>query len=1082
MNDNDKVIIKIDGDNSGFEKSMDDATKIAKAGLAAVSAAAAAAAVAVYKFGSAYETSLAKVATIADTSRVSISQLSAGILELSNKTGAAAEELNEALYQSISAGVDTANAVAFTEQAAKLAAGGFTNAASAVDIMTTVLNSYGMEASEAARVSDTLIQIQNKGKTTVDELASSMGKVIPTANAYGVSLDNLAAGYAIMTSRGIATAETTTYINSMLNELGKSGTDASDALKSLTGSTFKQLMESGASLGDVLAILQDAADASGLSLADMFGSAEAGKAALTLLDDGADGFNASMAQMQDSAGLTETAFETMSNTAEHSAQVISNKFKNLAIGIYDDNKGSIDTLMGKVADLADSFIDAAENAAPKLVSAVSWVVDNLDALATAAEIALSALVAYKAAMATQAAFTTVAKAVKAAAGAYDVLSAKVVVATIKQLAYNAAKKASLGLFGLLAAAVVAAAVALVKWSNNADTAANRTKAVKERVDELNESYEQAAKSAEESAGAEEAKIKTADGLISRIKELDSQMRSGKLTTDEYNAAAAELKIVVGDLNGIMPDLKLGIDEETGALSGQIEKVDELYTAYKELYLLQTKQKMYQSKLDAAAERLLGAQEEYAKYSDAPYSSVIQRYNRLSKDKDRFMAMYEAGSYTEDGQYTLNYSAYGQALAIQKTMAEIAPAATAAFAVKQAQEDYDTLYNELYGSGGIASKIAEATVKTAEDTGEKVEETANNTANNTVEAVKKGSEEAVKAYQSAQKDIKYQLDMGEISEAQYYEKLGNLRDEYLDESNDEWRSANVAIKQYHDDVAESAKDAAEKAQKATQKAAEEAQKTAEETAEAFNDAVSSVAESVIGKYAACIEALQQKQQSFADKLLGTTTLFEKKTKTYSIGKGPDVTVEYTALGNLDEQTAALEEYADALEAVKERGELPEGFFDTLRGLSVEDGLAFAQALLRASDEEFAAYLDSWQKQQDAASRIASELYSDEANELKTAFESEFESVPEDFFGFGENSAQQYGEGFLAHLPTIMEGIRSEIAASLASILPAGIGVAAPGGGSTNYYTTYNVQPSSGESTQAQLLAIRNAEALNAQRGV
>lgn len=93
------------------------------------------------------------------------------------------------------------------------------------------MNAYGLKASEVTNVSDMLIQTQNLGKTTVADLASSMGKVIPTANAYGVSLDELCAGYAIMTANGVATAESTTYMNGMLNELGKSGTTVSETLK-----------------------------------------------------------------------------------------------------------------------------------------------------------------------------------------------------------------------------------------------------------------------------------------------------------------------------------------------------------------------------------------------------------------------------------------------------------------------------------------------------------------------------------------------------------------------------------------------------------------------------------------------------------------------------------------------------------------------------------------------------------------------------------------------------------------------------------------------------------------------------------
>lgn len=126
-------------------------------------------------------------------------------------------------------------------------------------------------------VSDVLINTQNKGKTTVAELSAAMGKIIPTANASNVSLEQLAAGYSIMTANGIATAETTTYMNSMLNELSKSGTTASDTIKNKTGKSFQELMADGSSLADVLEILQEQAAEDGVAMNDMFGSAEAEK-------------------------------------------------------------------------------------------------------------------------------------------------------------------------------------------------------------------------------------------------------------------------------------------------------------------------------------------------------------------------------------------------------------------------------------------------------------------------------------------------------------------------------------------------------------------------------------------------------------------------------------------------------------------------------------------------------------------------------------------------------------------------------------------------------------------------------------
>lgn len=216
----------------------------------------------------------------------------------------------------------------FTQAAEKI--GKFGDAGSALDVLTTIMNAYGLEASDVNRVSDVLIQTQNLGKTTVGELSSSMGKIIPTAKANGVALEQVAAGYALMTSNGVATAESTTYMNSMLNELGKSGTKVSDTLKEKTGKSFLELMQDGASLSDVLQIISDSAKEQGLAFGNLWGSAEAGKAGLILLGDSAETFNGALEQMQNSTGATETAFGEL-NTNSYTIQKAFNQLKNTAI-------------------------------------------------------------------------------------------------------------------------------------------------------------------------------------------------------------------------------------------------------------------------------------------------------------------------------------------------------------------------------------------------------------------------------------------------------------------------------------------------------------------------------------------------------------------------------------------------------------------------------------------------------------------------------------------------------------------------------------------------------------------------------
>lgn len=354
-----------------------------KAQLAGTIGAITAVAAAVYagpvKSAQDYETAMAKVGTIADTQAVPLEKMSGQIMALSNQTGIAATAIADDVYNAISAGQSTADAVNFVTNSTKLAKAGFAESSQTLDVLTTILNAYGKSADEVGAVSDMLIQIQNKGKVTVAELSSVMGKIIPTANANGVALEQLGAGYAIMTSKGIPAAETTTYMNSMLNELGKSGTTADKLLREKTGSSFKELMASGKSLGDVLGIMQQAAEESGKSLSDVFGSAEAGKAAVSLLSGGVDGFNESVRGMIDSVGATDAAFAQMENTTEAKMAKAKNSISNLGIVLGQNLLPIVGQLADKVA-VAVTKISEFAQANPKVVQTVLKVVAGMAAL------------------------------------------------------------------------------------------------------------------------------------------------------------------------------------------------------------------------------------------------------------------------------------------------------------------------------------------------------------------------------------------------------------------------------------------------------------------------------------------------------------------------------------------------------------------------------------------------------------------------------------------------------------------------------------------------------------------------------
>lgn len=308
-----------------------------------------------------FETAMAQVQTIAGNASVSykgnMTDMSKAIMQLSTDTGVAAEDVALATYNAISAGVDVSKSVEFVATANALAVGGFTDMTTSVDVLTTTLNAYGDKAGTAESISDKLITTQNLGKTTVNELASSMGKVIPTASAYGISIDNLCASYVAMTKGGIATAESTTYMKSMFNELADSGSNVGKILQDQTGKSFGQLMSEGKSLADVIDILGQSVNGDSEAFAQLWGSSEAGTGALAILNGGTADFDNTLKEMGNSTGAASDAMGKMTDTDAHNMQVAMNDMKNAAIELGGAFAPVMSTLAGAVSTVVKAFSD-----------------------------------------------------------------------------------------------------------------------------------------------------------------------------------------------------------------------------------------------------------------------------------------------------------------------------------------------------------------------------------------------------------------------------------------------------------------------------------------------------------------------------------------------------------------------------------------------------------------------------------------------------------------------------------------------------------------------------------------------------
>lgn len=263
------------------------------------------------KWSSDFIDGMAKVYTIAEESQKPMSEMRQELIELSNQTGFSLEDLAEAEYQAVSASVATADSVEFLTQATKLARAGFTSTTKSVDILSTIMNSYGKEAYDVAYISDVLLKTQNDGKIVVDQMAEGMGVIVPLAAAYHVGLEDVAAALATMTKQGVPASKSITFIRALFTELEKSSSNVNEIIDTMTGKTFAQLMDEGASLSSVLQLLYNAVDRDSESFERLFGNVRSSQAVASLLNDDFRTLDKELSNMYGAAGQTSYALEML---------------------------------------------------------------------------------------------------------------------------------------------------------------------------------------------------------------------------------------------------------------------------------------------------------------------------------------------------------------------------------------------------------------------------------------------------------------------------------------------------------------------------------------------------------------------------------------------------------------------------------------------------------------------------------------------------------------------------------------------------------------------------------------------------
>ena len=302
------------------------------------------------------------------------------------------------------------------------------------------------------------------------------------------------------------------------------------------------------------------------------------------------------------------------------------------------------------------------------------------------------------------------------------------------------------------------------------------------------------------------------------------------------------------------------------------------------------------------------------------------------------------------------------------------------------------------------------------------------------------------YESLRKNelenLKLNLNLGKISNEEYYSALAQIRDQYFETGSSQWAKYTLEIAKYNKKVIDEQK---------------------KELEGLFSE--------IDKKYTAEYNELLKKQDTMREKLESLSQVYNKVT----VGSG-DKQYSWIQLSDIDTELKVIKEYNSSLLKVKDTvsslfkdmgvGDqkamtLTKKFFESLAGMQIWEANGFANYLSNLEKSRLTDYLTKWAEKIDISEQISKNLYSDESQDLaqryaadignsfESALKEKFKDVPESFFSVGDKSCEQFKNGFLSAIDKVMEDISRQVALKIETITQA------PNSSSVTNNSNYNI---------------------------
>lgn len=265
------------------------------------------------KFAIDFEKQMRNVNSIAQLPEPTFQRLNKQVLAMAGPTAQAPKTLAEGLYDLVSSGFDAKESIVVLNASARAATAGLTTTEVSTKAVAAALNAYHRPASDAVQISDDLFQTVNLGVVTFDELASSIGYVLPAANTMNIDIKEVGASISTLTKEGQSGSNAVTNINAAITAFIKPSKGMKAVLKELGYETSSQLLKQKGFQG-ALELVTRAVGGNREAIGKLFPNVRAMRAVFGLTGSGAKSAAADLRGFQTDAGATSKVLAEQSKS------------------------------------------------------------------------------------------------------------------------------------------------------------------------------------------------------------------------------------------------------------------------------------------------------------------------------------------------------------------------------------------------------------------------------------------------------------------------------------------------------------------------------------------------------------------------------------------------------------------------------------------------------------------------------------------------------------------------------------------------------------------------------------------------